>query len=93
MNRFRPNLVFSGGNPYEEDEWKNFSIGMNRFAAVKPCARCVMITVNQDTGTKGIEPLATLSMYRRKDNKVLFGQNVLAINHDEVHEGDEIILE
>jgi hypothetical protein len=52
-----------------------------------------MITVNQDTGTKGIEPLATLSMYRRKDNKVLFGQNVLAINHDEVHEGDEIILE
>jgi len=34
--------------------------------------------------------------YRKKDNKVLFGQNVLGVNintHEEVHEGDEIVLE
>ena len=93
MNRFRPNLVFSGGLPYEEDTWKIFSIGKNKFAAVKRCARCVLTTVNQETGEKGIEPLATLSKYRKEDNKVLFGENLIAIYHDEIFEGDEIILE
>jgi uncharacterized protein YcbX len=93
MNRFRPNFVFEGGQPYEEDTWKNFSIGKNKFVVVKPCARCVLTTVNQETGDKGIEPLLTLSQYRKKENKVLFGQNVIALNHVEVYEGDEIVLE
>jgi hypothetical protein len=90
MNRFRPNFVFSGGQPFEEDSWKTFSIGKNKFAGVKPCARCVLTTVNQDTADKGIEPLLTLSQYRKKENKVLFGQNLIALNHIEIHEGDEI---
>ena len=72
MNRFRPNFVFSGGEPYEEDRWTNFSIGKNKFAGVKPCARCVLTTINQDTAEKGIEPLATLSKYRKSGSKVLF---------------------
>ena len=92
MNRFRPNLVFSGGVPYEEDEWHHFSIGRNRFAGVKPCSRCVMTTVDQDTGEKGMEPLTTLSRYRKKNGEVYFGQNVIAIDHYEIHEGDEIGL-
>src|SRR5258706_3956355 len=90
MNRFRPNFVFSGGQPYEEDSWKTFSIGKNKFAGVKQCARCVLTTVNQDTAEKGIEPLLTLSQYRKKENKVLFGQNLIALDHNEIHEGDEI---
>jgi uncharacterized protein YcbX len=90
MNRFRPNFVFSGGQPYEEDSWKTFSIGKNKFIGVKQCARCVLTTVNQDTADKGIEPLLTLSQYRKKENKVLFGQNLIALNHYEIHEGDEI---
>ncbi len=93
MNRFRPNLVFTGGVPYEEDQWRNFTVGRNRFAGVKPCSRCVMTTVNQDTGVKGVEPLTTLAGYRKKDEGVYFGQNVLAIDHLEIHEGDRIILD
>jgi uncharacterized protein YcbX len=93
MNRFRPNLVVSGSGPYEEDEWKNFLVGNNKFAAVKLCARCVLTTVNQETGEKGVEPLATLSTYRKQENKVLFGQNLIAIDHNKIKEGDEIILE
>jgi uncharacterized protein len=92
MNRFRPNFVFSGGGPYEEDSWRNISIGKNKFAVVKPCARCILTTINQETGEKGTEPLATLSTYRKQNNKVHFGQNVLAINHYEIQEGDEITI-
>ena len=93
MNRFRPNLIFTGGEAYEEDQWKNFSIGKNHFAGVKPCSRCITTTTNQENGERGAEPLATLSQYRKKGNKVYFGQNVLAIDKDEIHEGDEIVVE
>ena len=93
MNRFRPNIVFTGGEPYEEDGWKNFRIGANRFAGVKPCARCVLTTIDQDTAAKGIEPLATLATYRRRENKVYFGQNLIPLNYNQIAEGDEIVFE
>lgn len=90
MNRFRPNIVFMGGEPYEEDGWNNFRIGQNRFAGIKPCSRCVLTTVDQDTGIKGSEPLVTLATYRNHDNKIYFGQNLIPIDHNEIGEGDEI---
>lgn len=90
MNRFRPNFVFTGGEPFDEDRWKEFAIGKNRFVAVKPCSRCVLTTVNQDTGEKGVEPLKTLSTYRRVENKTYFGQNLIALDYTEVHVNDVI---
>ena len=90
MNRFRPNFVFTGGEAFHEDHWKEFAIGKNRFVAVKPCSRCVLTTVNQDTGEKGIEPLKTLSTYRRVENKTYFGQNLIALDYTEVHVNDVI---
>lgn len=92
MDRFRPNLVFTGGNPYEEDLWRNFSIGKNRFVGVKPCSRCVLTTINQQTGIAGKEPLPTLATYRKNDNKIYFGQNAIAIDYDEIFEGNEVTL-
>jgi uncharacterized protein YcbX len=92
MDRFRPNLVFTGGKPYEEDSWKEFTVGTNKFLGVKPCSRCVLTTIDQLTGEQGKEPLATLATYRKKENKIYFGQNVLSIDHYEIHEGDEIIF-
>jgi uncharacterized protein YcbX len=93
MNRFRPNIVFTGGLPYEEDNWKRFSIGGVAMAGVKPCARCVMTTIDQQTGVAGKEPLATLSQYRKVGNKVLFGQNVIPLEMGMITVGDEIILQ
>jgi uncharacterized protein YcbX len=90
MNRFRPNFVFTGGEPYEEDTWREFAIGSNRFVGTKPCARCSVPTINQDTAEKGIEPSLTLSKYRKRENKVYFGQNVIAVDHGEVSVGDKI---
>src|SRR6478752_4697281 len=41
INRFRPNIVFTGGAPFEEDLLEHFIINGINFSAVKPCARCV----------------------------------------------------
>ena len=93
MNRFRPNFVFTGGEPNEEDTWRNFTIGSNRFVGVKPCARCAVPTINQETAEKGIEPTRTLATYRRKENKIYFGQNLLASDHQKIKEGDLITIQ
>jgi uncharacterized protein YcbX len=85
MNRFRPNLVFSGGQAYEEDQWSDFTIGNVAFRGVKPCGRCLVITTDQDTGTRYQEPLKTLATYRRTNNKVLFGQNVVLMENENSH--------
>jgi uncharacterized protein YcbX len=91
MNRFRPNLVFRGGQPFEEDQWRDLSIGEIRFVAVKKSARCKLITVNQETAARGTEPLRTLSAYRKTGNKVFFGQNLIARHEGTLTVGDAII--
>ena len=93
MNRFRPNFVFTGGEAHEEDVWRDFTIGENRFIGVKPCARCAVPTIDQETAEKGQEPTRTLATYRRRENKIYFGQNVLAIDHQIIKEGDFITIQ
>jgi uncharacterized protein len=90
MDRFRPNLVFSSGAPFVEDTWQQLQIGAVEFQVVKPCARCVMVTVDQQTGEKGKEPLHTLASYRTVNNKVYFGQNAVALGKGIVRVGDLI---
>jgi uncharacterized protein YcbX len=84
INRFRPNIVFTGGEPYEEDWWEHFSINELQFYGVKLCSRCVITAINQQDASKGKEPLKTLATYREWNNKIYFGQNLL-------HEGEGII--
>jgi uncharacterized protein YcbX len=92
MKRFRPNFVVSGTDPFSEDSWKSIAIGNLSFDIVKPCARCVLTTINPDTGEKGAEPLKTLATFRRVNNKILFGQNVVARDFGTVKEGDPIVV-
>lgn len=92
MNRFRTNFVFTGGTPFDEDSWKKFSIGKVLFEAVKPCARCVITTTDQKTAERGIEPLKTLSTFRKEGNKVLFGMNLISRSKGFVNVGDPIVL-
>lgn len=77
MNQFRPNFVFRGGAAFEEDTWSDFTIGGASFQAVKPCARCVVTTINQETAEKNPEPLRMLATYRQLRHKTVFGQNLL----------------
>lgn len=92
MDRFRPNFVFTGGEPHLEDSFRDFYIGNNLFSAVKPCARCVLTTVDQQTGIKGHEPLRTLAGYRTINKKVMFGQNLLHHATGTVSIGEELIV-
>lgn len=77
MNRFRPNLVFQNGDPFEEDTWRKFQIGDTVFYGVKPCSRCILTTVDPECGQTGKEPLQTLATFRKTNNKIYFGQNVI----------------
>ncbi|MVT12126.1 MOSC domain-containing protein [Chitinophaga tropicalis] len=90
MNRFRPNIVFTGGTPFQEDDMKQFGIGDVQFFGVKPCARCVITTTDQETAVKGKEPLKTLSTYRNRNNKIYFGQNLLYHGSGTISVGDTI---
>lgn len=93
INRFRPNFVVIGAEPFEEDTWRDFSIGTNQFTVVKPSSRCIMTTVNHLTGEKdGAEPLATLARFRKQNNKIYFGQNVIARHAHQVSVGDIVTL-
>jgi uncharacterized protein YcbX len=92
MNRFRTNFVFTGGKPFEEDHWKKFGIGEVEFEAVKPCARCVITTTNQETAERLQEPLLALSKFRKFGNEVMFGMNVICHSTGQIKLGDEIGL-
>ena len=92
MKRFRPNFVFSGGTAHDEDQWKDITIGDQKFTVVKPCARCVITTIDPESGDKNKEPLATLNTYRNVNNKVLFGQNVISHSNGVVKVGDSMAV-
>jgi len=92
MNRFRPNIVFTGGTAFQEDNMKAFEISGINFYGVKPCARCVITTIDQSTGLKGKEPLKTLSTYRSRNNNIYFGQNLLYNGTGSLKIGDRINL-
>jgi uncharacterized protein YcbX len=91
MNRFRPNLVVAGGEPYAEDGWGSIEIGSVRLQVVKPCARCLVTTTDQASGERGKEPLRTLASYRKVGNDVMFGQNVVHEGPGRLHVGDMVI--
>lgn len=91
MDRFRPNIVFTGGSAYEEDEMVDIEINGVNMKGVKLCARCVMTTTDQQTALRSKEPLYTLATYRKKNNKIYFGQNLLTKSKGTIHVGDHIL--
>jgi uncharacterized protein YcbX len=79
MSRFRPNVVVRGTAPFAEDTWRRVRMGDVPFDVVKPCKRCVITTLDPQTGEapNPKEPTATLASFRRWKGGVIFGQNVV----------------
>ncbi|MDZ4834040.1 MAG: MOSC domain-containing protein [Candidatus Melainabacteria bacterium] len=93
MDRFRPNIVIEGAEPFAEDDWKEIRIGDVVFELDSGCPRCTITTVNQKTADRGIEPLKTLAKFRKtEDNKVMFGQNAIHRNSGAIKVGDEVAI-
>ena len=93
MNYFRPNLVVSGTNAFDEDGWKKIRIGEVVFEGIKPCTRCIMTTIEPQSGIFDAkkEPLRTLSEFRKDDQgNIKFGHNLVAINEGVIKAGDVI---
>lgn len=87
MNRFRPNLVVRGGEAFAEDTWNRIRVGDVELAVVKPCARCVVTTIDKETLEKSKEPLKTLASYRKHKSGAIFGQNVIPLNEGRIRLG------
>ncbi len=82
VNRFRPNLLLEGLEPYAEDRIAELQAGPVRLKMVKPCTRCRITTTNQDSSeVEGEEPLRTLKAYRydAQLRGVCFGQNLIVV--------------
>lgn len=90
VERFRPNIYIEGPGPFEEDGWGEVRIGEALLRVVKPCARCTVTTVDPASGTRGKEPLKTLSNYRKRQGGVMFGQNALHPGSGTLRVGDTV---
>ncbi|MFK8164540.1 MAG: MOSC domain-containing protein [Lewinella sp.] len=91
--RFRPNIIVDTNTPFEEDNWTALSVGSHQFRLPKPCARCIMITQEPETGDRNLRVLAELSAYRKVGRKVMFGMNACWEGGDStVSVGDSVIV-
>lgn len=88
MNRFRPNIVVKGCDiPFAEDTWNRIKAGDVELAVVKPCARCVVTTIDKETLETSKEPLKTIGKYRKHKLGAIFGQNVIPISEGNLRLG------
>ena len=93
MDRFRTSVAVDAAEPWAEDGWARLRIGAVPFAGTKDCARCVVTTVDQDTGVRSQEnePLRTLAGFRRKaGGRIIFGQNLIPRGLGRIAVGDPV---
>ncbi len=93
MERFRPNIVLETDEPWAEDRWAAIAINGIRFDLVKPCARCIITTQDQQTGSReGPSPMKAMGRLRMSADRrvpgVLFGWNVTPRGEGSIAVGD-----
>ncbi len=92
INRFRANIVVAGAPAWAEDTWRTLRIGEALLRVAKPCDRCLITTIEQETATRPDkrEPLRTLASFRRDADGVNFGQNLVPLVPGRIAAGDPI---
>lgn len=88
--RFRANIVVSGAQPFEEDEWPSFKIGDVALRRTKKCGRCIVTTIDIETGKSSDEPLRTLATFRKDGKNVCFGTYFAPDSLGEIGVGDVV---
>jgi uncharacterized protein YcbX len=95
MTRFRPNLVVGGAPAWAEDDWlgHRLRIGEVSFQVAAGCARCVVTTIDQETGERTGQPLKMLGIHRRFDEGLLFAVQLVPEHpYGVVRVGDPVVL-
>jgi uncharacterized protein YcbX len=94
ITRFRPNVVVGGADPWAEDGWvgQRLTLGEVTFRAAKSCARCLVTTIDQETGEKTGEPLNMLGRHRRFDEGLLFAINLIPEGPGRIRVGDRFLV-
>ncbi|KAK8764144.1 hypothetical protein V5799_033245 [Amblyomma americanum] len=97
---FRPTLFVEGCEAHSEDHWVRYRIAEAEMAFLERTRRCIMTTVDQDTGIRSEkEPLVTLRTYRvdksklgleRYDSKPLLGIGSIHVKDGRIKIGDEV---
>jgi uncharacterized protein YcbX len=90
MTRFRPSVVLAGSAPWAEDGWRRIRIGPVTFRVAKPCGRCQVTTIDQQTAQRGRQPLAMLGRRRRFGQQLVFGQNLIPDGTGTIRAGDQV---
>ena len=92
MDRFRPNIVVTGCAPHAEDQWKRIKIGEIEISLVSECSRCIVPSIDQQTGAKNPKVIDVLQDYRRRDREIYFGMNAIHQSVGEISLGDEVTI-
>ncbi|UUZ58920.1 MOSC domain-containing protein [Nocardioides sp. B-3] len=90
MDRFRPNLVVDGDEPFGEDHWTSVVIGDVRFRVAKPTDRCVMTTIDLASLMTGKEPIRTLARHRLFDHKTMFAIHLVPGSTGRISVGEAV---
>jgi uncharacterized protein YcbX len=95
MDRFRANIVLDHDEAWAEDGWGSLEIGGVLLYLVKPCARCIMTTQDQQTGSRdSASPMPAMGRSRMSaDRRVpgpLFGWNAVPVGAGTLKVGDEV---
>ena len=90
LDRFRPNIVIETEVPHEEDTWTVFKTENVTMEVIKPCVRCQVINIDQNTSASSLEPTKTLAQYRLTKEGIIFGANTICLSSGILKKGDTI---
>ena len=93
MERFRPNLVIDGDEPFAEDGWTTLTVGEVRFRVAKQTDRCVMTTIDPVSLATAKEPIRTLARHRLVGGKTMFAAHLVPLSEGKISVGDEVSAE
>jgi uncharacterized protein len=81
MERFRPNIVVSGFPAWAEDSIDTLTTGRVTLRLVKPCTRCTIPSIDQQSGERSTDPTPALKKFRfsKALRGVMFGENAVIV--------------